>query len=216
MLLTEGLRSFWAKLLGHLFYRRLVVVANDMTVPPPDVQPKVEVTVREVTEDDIGAYVAFGPKADAETVRRRLAAGSRIHAAWFGDRIVCASWTDFDNASFDAIGAAVPIAPTDVYGRDVYTLPEFRRKRIASYRFVTAMRLLREEGYERALGYVLPENRRGFGPTAKANVNPIGSVGWFGIGPFRIYFFKKTGSDTRFLPRFRRGRKPVVLDLDFS
>jgi GNAT superfamily N-acetyltransferase len=216
VLRTEGLRSFAAKLLGHLVYRRVVVMATDLTLPPREVSCDVDLTIREVTADNIAAYVAFAPHANADTACRRLAAGSRCFVAWNEGRIVCAGWSDFGRANFDAIGAIVPIGPKDVYGRDAYTVPELRGRNIATYRMVSAMQLLRDEGYERGLGYVLPQNRRGFGPPTKAGLDRIGSVGWFGLGPLRIYFFKRTEARTRFMPRFLRGRSPVELDLDLS
>jgi hypothetical protein len=214
VLRREGLRSFFAKLLGHLVYRRVVVMATDLTLPPREVSCDVDLTIEELTADQIDAYVAFGPHADADTACRRLAAGSRCFVAWHKRRIVCAGWSDFDLANFDAIGAVVPIGPKDVYGRDAYTVPELRGRNIATLRMVSAMHMLRGEGYERGLGYVLPQNRRGFGPPTKAGLDRVGSVGWFGLGPLRIYFFKRTGERTRLMPRFLRSRSPVELDLD--
>jgi GNAT superfamily N-acetyltransferase len=217
VLRTEGPLILFAKLVGNLFYRRVVVVATDLTKPAPAVTSEVPLDIREVTaENDVRDYVACGPRANAETMKRRLAAGSRCFAAWNDGRSVSGGWADFGRANFDAIGAVVPLGPRDVYGRDAYTVPELRGRNIATVRMATAMQQLHEEGYERALGYVLPRNRRGFGPTTKSGVDPVGSLGWFGIGPLRIYFFTKTGAKTRFMPRFRRGAKPVSLEIDLA
>jgi GNAT superfamily N-acetyltransferase len=216
ILRTEGLRSVWARIVGRLVYRRLVVMSTDLSAPVSKVECELDLTISELTPDDVDAYVAFLPYGDARTARRRLAAGSRCFAAWHRGRIVCAGWSDLDLANFDAIGAVVPIGPKVVYGRGAYTVPELRRRNIATLCTATAMQQLRDEGYERGVGYVLPQNRRGFGPPAKAGVARIGSIGWFGVGPARIYFFKRNGERTRFLPRFLRGRKPAELDLDLA
>jgi hypothetical protein len=213
---TEGLRSVWPKAVGHVFYRRVIVAAADMdreyTTPPCSVDMRIEKLAPEHVDD----YVAFAPYAGEDRVRRQLAAGSRIYAAWSDGRIISAGWLDVDTALFDAVGASVPIGPGVVYARGSYTVPELRSRNVATVGYVTALRLLREEGFERAVGFVLPEARSSLGPVAKAGLERLGSLGWFGLGPFRIYFFQRAGKRTRFMPRFRRGRKPVELDIDLS
>ena len=87
---SEGLRSIWPRLLGRLVYRRVVVAAADMdaeyTVPECD----IEMTIRKLAPQEIGAYAALVPNADPTTVARRLDAGSRIYAAWSDGRIITA------------------------------------------------------------------------------------------------------------------------------
>ncbi len=212
---SEGLRSIWPRLLGRLVYRRVVVAAADMsgdyTVPPCD----IEMTLKKLTPDEISAYVAFAPNANAATVARRMEAGSRIYAAWSDGGIISAGWLDSNRALFDAVGACIPIGPKVVYARASYTTPELRGRNIATVAYVTALELLREEGFERAVGFLLPEARSSHGPIVKAGLERVGSLGWFGIGRFRIYFFKRDGK-TRYMPRRRRGGKPVELDIDLS
>jgi GNAT superfamily N-acetyltransferase len=211
---SEGLRSIWPRLLGRVVYRRVVVAAADMdaeyTVPPCS----IEMTVRKLEPEDIGAYVALVPNADPSTVARRLDAGSRIYAAWSDRRIISAGWLEVDHALFDAVGARIPIGPKVVYARASYTEPELRGRNIATVGYVSALELLREEGFERAVGFLLPEARSSHGPVVKAGLERVGSLGWFGIGPFRIYFFRRAGEKTRFMPRRRRGGKPVELDIE--
>ena len=211
---SEGLRSIWPRLLGRIAYRRVVVAAADMdaeySVPPCD----VEMTIRKLEPGEIGAYAALVPNADPATIARRLDAGSRIYAAWSDGRIISAGWLEVDRALFDAIGACIPIGPKVVYARGSYTEPDLRGRNIATVGYVTALELLREEGFERAVGFLLPEVRSSHGPVAKAGLQRVGSLGWFGIGSFRVYFFKRAGEKTRFMPRRRRGGKPVELDVE--
>lgn len=216
LLRAEGLRGVVPKLLGRIVYRRVVVAAADMDREYSVPACNVEMTIKKLTPEDVGAYVEFAPNADATTVGRRLAAGSRIYAAWSGDRIIGAGWLDVENALFDVIDAKVPIGPKVVYARGSYTIPELRSRNIATVGYVTALKLLREEGFERAVGFVLPESRSSLGPVDKAGLERVGSLGWFGLGPFRIYFYRRPGTKTRLMPRFRRGRAPVALDIDLG
>jgi hypothetical protein len=211
---TVGVRGVVARVLGHTVYRRVIVAGADMNreymQPPCD----VELTIRRLTVDEVGAYAAFAPNSDAKTVERRLAAGSRIYAAWSEGRIVSAGWLDVEQALFDAVGARVPIREKVVYARGAYTVPELRGRNIATVLYVTALRLLRDEGFERAVGFVLPESRSSIGPVDKAGFERLGSLGWLGLWQFRVYFYKPIGGKVGLMPRRRRGRKPVDLDLD--
>ena len=182
----------------------------EYTVPPCS----IEMTVKKLEPEEIGAYAALVPNADPSTVARRLEAGSRIYAAWSDGRIISAGWLEVDQALFDAVGARIPIGPKVVYARASYTDRELRGRNIATVLYVSALDLLREEGFERAVGFLLPEARSSHGPVVKAGLERVGSLGWFGIGSLRIYFFQRSGEKTRFMPRRRRGGKPVQLDVE--
>lgn len=213
---TEGVRSLITKALGRVVYRRVVVAAGDMDQKYSVPACGVEMTVKELTSEDVDAYVAFAPNARAARVLRHLAAGSRIYAGWSEGRIVGTGWIDVGTAFFDAINAKVPIGPDVVYVRGAYTTPELRNRNIATVGYVTALEMLRDEGFKRGVGFILPESRSSFGPIAKAGFERVGSLGWFGLGPLRIYFFRRIGGKTRFMPRLRLGRKTVELDLDLD
>ena len=214
LLRTDGFRAVLTKALGRVVYRRVIVAAADMdrdySAPPCT----IEMTIEKLRPDDVDAYVAFAPNADANRVRRQLAAGSRIYAAWSDGRIIGAGWLDSETALFDAVGASVPLHPRTVYARGSYTVPELRGRNVATVGYVTALKLLRDEGFERAVGFVLPEARSSLGPIAKAGLERVGSLGWFGLGSFRIYFFRRAGEKTHLMPRRRRGGRPVELDVE--
>jgi hypothetical protein len=216
LLRTEGLRSVWPKAVGHVFYRRVIVAAADMDREYSTPPCAVAMTIEKLAPEQVADYVAFAPNANEDRVRRQLADGSRIYAAWSDGRIISAGWLDVDTAHFDAVGASVPIAPGVVYARGSYTVPELRSRNVATVGYVTALRLLREEGFVRAVGFVLPEARSSLGPVTKAGLERVGSLGWVGLGPLRIYFFRRAGTKTRFMPRLRRGGKPVELDIDLA
>ena len=78
---------------------------------------------------------------------------------------------------------------------------------------VGALQALREAGYECSFGVVLPENPKAFGPPAKAGLDKLGSIGWVGLGPARLYFVAFSDGSLRFHPRFKRPRRLVDVDL---
>jgi hypothetical protein len=204
----------FVKALGHVAYRRVVLVGRRLDEPPPDARSDIDLTVRALTPEEVEDYARFRSDADGPTVLRRLAAGSLVYAAWHEGRIVSAAWVDRDSALLDPIAVRLRLHPLDVYGRDAFTVPDLRGHNIATVRMVGALRALKEAGYESFFGFVLPENHRAFGPSAKAGLDRLGSAGWIGLGPARLYFVAFKGSRVRFHPRFKLPGRPVDIDLD--
>jgi hypothetical protein len=77
---------------------------------------------------------------------------------------------------------------------------------------VGALQALRASGYEAFFGFVLPENRRAFRTAVKADLDRLGSIGWIGLGPLRLYF---VALDARrsIHPRLKRRSRPVEIEL---
>jgi GNAT superfamily N-acetyltransferase len=209
----DSVTGLLAKALGHVAYRRVVLVGRRLDVPPPDARSDLELAVRALTPEEVESYARFRADADGPTVLKRLAAGSLVYAAWHEGRIVSAAWVDRGTAQLDPIGVRLRLHPLDVYGRDSYTVPDLRGHNVATVRMVEALRALHADGYECFFGFVLPENRRAFGPPAKAGLDRLGSAGWFGLGPLRLYFVAFAGSRARIHARFKRPGRPVEVDL---
>ena len=194
-------------------YRRIVLVGRSLEQPPPEAHTDLSVSVRSLTRKDVASYTRFQPDSDATTVLKRLENGSLVYAAWHDGRIVSAAWVDRGTAHLDPIGVSLQLDSRDVYGRGSYTLPKLRGHNVATVRMVGALSALREAGYEAFFGYVLPENRRAFRTAVKASLDRLGSIGWIGVGPFRLYFVRLSDGRSRIHPRFKRRRRPVSFEL---
>jgi GNAT superfamily N-acetyltransferase len=191
-----------------------VLGGRRLDLPLPEVRSDLELSQRMLTEEDIDSYVSFRPEADPATILRRMAAGSLIFGVWYEGRIVASTWLDCGSAQLDPIGVRLRLDPLDSYGRDLFTAPELRGQNIGTVCMVGALRALREAGYECSFGFILPENRRAFGPPAKAGHDTLGSIGWIGLGPARLYFVALAGGGLRLHPRFKRPGRLVDIELE--
>lgn len=194
-------------------YRRVVLVGRLLDKPLPEARSDLALSARVLTEEDVESYVRFRSEADAPTVLRRLATGSLIFAVWHEGRIVSATWLDHGSAHLDPLGVRLLLDPLDSYGRDSFTAPELRGQNVGTVCMVGALEALREAGYECSFGFVLPENRKAFGPPAKGGLDRLGSIGWIGLGPARLYFVAFSDGSRKFHPRFKRRRRLVDVDL---
>jgi GNAT superfamily N-acetyltransferase len=209
----DTFRGLVAKSLGHVVYRRVVLVGRRLDVPLPEAQSDLELSMGLLTEGEVESYVAFRPEADAATVRRRMAAGWLVYAVWHDGRIVSVTWLVPGTAHLDPVGVRLHLDPRDSYGRDSFTARAVRGRNVGTVCMVGALQALREAGYECSFGFVLPENRRGFGPPAKAGLDRLGSIGWVGLGPARVYFVALAGGGLTLHPRLKRPRKLVDIEL---
>ena len=75
VLRQEGAVSLWFKMLGELFYRRLVVIEQPLPPSGRGIRLSEDVQTGSLTTDDLDEYIAARPLADRETVRRRLKQG---------------------------------------------------------------------------------------------------------------------------------------------
>ncbi len=188
VLRTEGLRSFFFKVLGETVYRRVVVVERDLSQPPPVVQARLPVSIVRLCDSEIEEYVAFRPETDAAEVRRRLQAGQVCWLVRYEGRIVHSCWVTTGRAWIEYLGWDVALPPDTAYSYESFTAPELRGQNLAVARSVVMQQALRQAGYRRAVAVIMPENRAGFYPAEKAGYRRVGVMGYLRIGPWRWTF----------------------------
>jgi GNAT superfamily N-acetyltransferase len=195
--------------LERLVYRRLVLYECDLSAPLPVPTGDIDATVRRLELDDLHAYLAFDPRARESVFRSRLAEGQRCYATCVDGGIVSCVWVAIGRAAFPGIEAVWKLGPADVYSHDLYTLPEFRGRNLATVQAARKLAQLRDEGFRRAVCFVWPENKRGHGPTTKSGYRRSGSIGWIGLYRRGLYWLRLDGRPTVWAWRFRRGRGPI-------
>jgi len=200
--------SAWCKILALVGYRRVLLVEKLLDAPIPPVVARLPVDVDVMRESEVDEYLAFRPDVDAADVRRRLEAGDLCFVARHQGRIVHAAWSVSGRARIDFLGREFRLAPDEVYTDESHTLPSFRGLDIAAARSAHTRRYYQEAGYRRSLAIVFPESRPACRAVAKLGYRPLGTMGYWKLGPWRFDFFRahrhgqtwagnKRGSGTR-------------------
>jgi len=171
-------------------YRRVVLVEHELRNLWLEPAIDVPIRVRRLRRSDVPAYVEFRIKSSEEEVLRRLASGHFCYVTWTGDRISSAVWFQERPVLIPEVDRLLPLERNDVYSYDSFTTPDFRGNNIAAARGAQTTKLLRACGYERAVGFVPPENRASLRVAAKIGVRQIGSMGYFQLGPVRVDFLR--------------------------
>lgn len=184
----QGWKALWYKFLGETVYRRLALYEFRLDQPFPEIGLKVPVELGFLGQEDIGAYLRFSPYATAADVHARLQRGDRCFVARTEGLIVSVRWSGRESVLLASLGCTLHLAPGNEAGYGTITHRDFRRFGIAAAVRIGMMYHLREEGIERCLAFVEPENIPAIRFNEMLGLRRIGVIGRFGAGRRRYCF----------------------------
>jgi GNAT superfamily N-acetyltransferase len=186
----EGPRALWFKVLGELFYRRLVVFELRLESDPPQPQPRIPIAVTPLGDADITDYSALHPTSDSREIACRLAAGHRCWLVRSGHELVASSWVARGRLWSAYLARWVPLAPGEACTYETFTAPTVRGLGIGPALRGRLARDLRDIGYRRLLATVGPENAPAIRLVEKLGYRRIGTIGYAGLGAWRRGFHR--------------------------
>ena len=185
VLRSEGLESFWFKLLGEIGYRRLLLLERPLAQPISDFTPGLPVRIDTLKESEVRDYLAFRPETGHLRIMEALQSGQTCFVARHESRIVSAGWIAGRRARIDYLGCELELAANEAYLFDAFTLPAYRGQGIAPALCLQQLRHLRQAGYGRAIRGTVPENKSALHAHAKSGFRPVALMGTLRIGPWR-------------------------------
>jgi GNAT superfamily N-acetyltransferase len=188
VLRSEGLKSFWFKLLGEIGYRRLLLLERQLAQPIFGFTPRLAVRIDTLKENEVGDYLAFRPETGRARVTEALRSGQTCFVARHESRIVSAGWIASRRAWINYLGCELELAAGDAYLSDAFTLSAYRGQGIAPALCLRQLQHLRQAGYGRAIRATVPENSSAMHAHAKSGFRPVAVMGTFRIGPWRRCF----------------------------
>jgi GNAT superfamily N-acetyltransferase len=163
--------------------------------------------MRFLEPDMLDAYTAFRPD-QREKASIRLREGHRAVLVCDGDRIVGAVWAATGRAYIPYLDRDILLDAREIYTYDAFTLPEYRRRGIATIRNSFLAPEYRRLGYDRAAAIVAFENHVGLRSAEAAGYERVGEFFCvrFGIGQIDFAGANPSGDQVRFAaPVNRRG-----------
>jgi ribosomal protein S18 acetylase RimI-like enzyme len=185
ILRADGVGVFWFKLLGETVYRRMVLVEMPLDGPIPALEARGDFSYRFLGEQDVADYLRLRPDHSREEVERRLREGHRCFAAAGDDGLVAAAWLAVGRAHVEHLRRELVLEPHEVYVYDGYADPGVRGLGIAGAMAARALPVLAAEGFTRAFGLVVPENRRSIESLGRLPFRVSAQLGSIGAGRWR-------------------------------
>ena len=186
----EGARALVTKTLGETVYRRLDLVERGLQEDLPPSREAPELSYSWLDETGLDAYERLRA-GSGEQAAARLADGHRCFATWLGDRLVAVRWVATGAPLVEYLGIRLPLAAGEVYHYDTFTDPTLRRRGISAATQGQLFRVLRGEGYVRAVRAVLPENRAAVRDAAATGFEACGKMGFVQLGRRRREFIRR-------------------------
>ena len=181
--MTFAPRGFLARALSATVYRRLELMALELT-DESDVRPAgLAVEYGFATADDLDALEALRPGLGA-AARERFAHDERCFVARLGADVVMARWVARGRARIDFVGLELPLADDEAYGFDTFAAPAARGVGVTSVGGARMRTALRAEGVRRMIRAVWAGNDDGMRNAAHEGFAAIGYVARIGAPGF--------------------------------
>ncbi len=209
-----GPRGFVLALLGRTVLRHVVLIERDLTIEPPRVPTDVDFRRAFLRPEDADAYAAYRPDRDRERVLARLERGSMCHVAWLDGRIVSDCWYQPGEAWVEDLDRRFELGADEAYAYDAHTEPELRGHAVTPSRATLAATDLRDRGFTRAVGFVVPENGPGLRSPRKSGWTRFGVAGHVRFGLGQVEFVRTARAGTRWRVRRRRSDRPGPPELE--
>jgi GNAT superfamily N-acetyltransferase len=178
-------RHFSAVLRGLYVHRQSVIMCRPADLPVPTVNAGLPVRIELLREDQVDEYSSFYPWTAPDDARQRLRQGQLCFVARHEGKLVAADWASTESTYSRDLHCIFSLQPGDVYTYEIYTLPEFRRQRIATVIKVEILRHFRAAGCRRFLNLISPDNGASLHTNEKLGYRRVGLIGYWGLGPFR-------------------------------
>jgi GNAT superfamily N-acetyltransferase len=166
----------WARL-----YRRLELVELSLEPPPA------------IRETPLALDYGFLSETEDEVARTRLERGDRCFVASEAGTVVSSRWIAGGRAFVEYLDTWLDLEPGEVFLSETYTVPALRGRGVSGAAGTRLAHALADEGCRRILAGVLMENHAGKRAYEKAGYEPVGRIGYVGLGPWRKHFRRREG-----------------------
>lgn len=201
---SEGVFALWMRMLGQVFYRRLLVLRTELSTG----EFKADTRCRWLLVNEASRYAHFDTSLSTEVVQSRLRDGHRCFVLMDerGD-IVHGMWVAFDRAFIDYLRQDLILGPREAYLYQSYTAPAHRGKRYATASARALKHQLAVDGFAATLACVQPDKAMAYPPVFRGGAVPTAYIGWVGIGPWRIAFRRSANRYPWYAPKMRGERE---------
>lgn len=147
-------------------YHRAFLVRRSLKEPIHIPAPRVAVTIRQATLDDLALLETIVPPLRVKRFAKKMQAGEICMVAIQEHRVVGYCLGGFANTP-STEDAQLKLGPKEAYAWGGYVLPQYRRQGVWGAVHLALCRFQREQGYETCIGQVDRRNRASVGALQK-------------------------------------------------
>ena len=203
----RGLKTFTVRVIKKLLAPKVQMGSicffeRDLRAPMPPLAPLEGIVLREGSLADISLLDCL---KDAGRQKKHAVQRLRAGHHWYVSveketgRLMSYRWASLTNAFIPEINRTIVLKPGEAYLYDLYTLPEFRRRKIEGFsRQLIYDSLYKQYGASRLVVYILPDNYASL-QAGRKYLTPLA----------RVWYLQFSGGETRLFMR-RNPRMPEL------
>jgi SAM-dependent methyltransferase len=187
---------FW-KVLGETVFRRMRYFEQSVWDSIPPASPMSDVAFGELPPERWHELQQVRPGTSLEQITGRLHRDERCLVATAQGRIVHMCWIAAERAWCEILGVEIPLAQNAVYVHSIFTIPDMRRRGLATEASKFCLRWLRQAGFQSAVALVDADNLSGVRALEKSGYHASGWLAVLRLGSWRRLFLWKGSREPR-------------------
>jgi len=129
-----------------------------LEMPIKKIEPKIKVTVRAATEDDLDKFKGIVNERKIKLFKKRFKKDRICFMALDQEKIAYFGWISFDDEYESIFQIIVKVNDKEAYWFDCHTIPEYRRNGLHSAITAKALIYLKDKGCKKVLTHVMKNN----------------------------------------------------------
>lgn len=161
----DGIIAFSIRVLKFILRRSIgldwrseIIAERSLEEPIQEIEPRIEVTIRIATEDDLDKFKGIVNERKFELFEERFKKGRVCFVALFQGKIVYFGWISFENEYESNCQIKVELNGKGAYWFDCYTAPKYRQNKLHTALTTKALIYLKNKGYKKVLILVYNNN----------------------------------------------------------
>lgn len=153
----RALRFVLRKSIG-LDWRSDIIAERSLEKPIREVEPRIKVTIREATEDNLDKFKGIVNERKLELFRERFKKDRICFIALKQKKIAYFGWISLEDEYESNCQIKVKLNEREAYWFDCYTVPEYRQNGLHTALTTKALIYLKNKGYKKVLMLVWNNN----------------------------------------------------------
>jgi ribosomal protein S18 acetylase RimI-like enzyme len=176
-------------------WQKVIIFERSLAEPIQEVIPKVPVSIKQSTIDDMGKLASIVDKDKYFRFQQRFKQGKICFIALDKDKVVAFSWISFQNEYIPEWECGIKLNDNEAYVFDSFIDPDYRHKRLHSALIYQKFLYLQKQGYQKAIGYVEINNTYSLKALVSSGHRPKKLLILIEIFGFKFHLFQEIPSN---------------------
>jgi hypothetical protein len=152
-----------------------ILLERSLAEPIKEVVPKIQVLIRQGTENDLDKFKGIVSKKDYKRFQQRFQKGRICFVALDGEKVAAYSWISFNE--FDTNKRKeMKLSEKEAYLFDIFVVPEYRNNRLQTALDTVRLNYAKSQGFAIAVTLIIATNTYSLKSANTSGFKPVNSL----------------------------------------